>query len=64
MVDGKQLKILLVPGYFRRGRGVIPSLVERGEQSCQPCQCGCCQFGMQRLKVWSGNTTYYTVLYT
>jgi hypothetical protein len=35
--------ILLVPGNFSRGRGVIPSLAERGEQSCQR---GYYQFGM------------------
>jgi hypothetical protein len=27
--------LLLVPRNFSRGRGVIPSLAERGEQSCQ-----------------------------
>jgi hypothetical protein len=35
--------LLLVPRNFSRGRGVVPSLVERGEQSCQH---GYYQFGM------------------
>jgi hypothetical protein len=43
--------VLLVPHNFSRGRGVIPSLAERGEQSCQ---CGYYQFGMLRLGVRSG----------
>jgi hypothetical protein len=43
--------LLLVPRNFSRGRGVIPSLAERGEQSCQR---GYYQFGMLRLGVWSG----------
>jgi hypothetical protein len=44
-------KLLLVSRNFSRGRGVVPSLAERGEQSCQR---GYYQFGMQRLEVWSG----------
>jgi hypothetical protein len=44
-------KVLLVPRNFSRGRGVIPSLAERGEQSCQR---GYYQFGMLRLGVQSG----------
>jgi hypothetical protein len=36
-------RILLVPRNFSRGRGVIPSLAERGAQSCQR---GYCHFGM------------------
>jgi hypothetical protein len=43
--------LLLVPCNFSRGRGVIPSLAERGEQSCQR---GYYQFGMLRLGVRSG----------
>jgi hypothetical protein len=40
-----------VPRNFSRGRGVVPSLAERGEQSCQR---GYYQFGMQHLEVLSG----------
>jgi hypothetical protein len=36
-------EVLLVPRNFSRGRGVIPSLAKRGEQSCQH---GYFQFGM------------------
>jgi hypothetical protein len=43
--------LLLVPRNFSRGRGVITSLAERGEQSCQR---GYYQFGMLRLGVRSG----------
>jgi hypothetical protein len=39
----KKLQLLLVPRNFSRGRAVIPSLAERGEQSCQR---GYYQFGM------------------
>jgi hypothetical protein len=35
--------VLLVPRNFRRRRGVVPSLAERGEQSCQR---GYLQFGI------------------
>jgi hypothetical protein len=31
----KPAHILLVPRNFSRGRGVVPSLAKRGEQSCQ-----------------------------
>jgi hypothetical protein len=43
--------VLLMPRNFSRGRGVIPSLAEQGEQSCQR---GYYQFGMLRLGVRSG----------
>jgi hypothetical protein len=43
--------LLLVPRNFSRGRGVVPSLAERGEQSCQR---GYYQFEMLRLGVRSG----------
>jgi hypothetical protein len=43
-----------VPRNFSRGRGVIPSLAERGEQSCQR---GYYQFGMLRLGVRSVYST-------
>jgi hypothetical protein len=44
-------RVLSVPRNFSRGRGVIPSLAEREEQSCQH---GYYQFGMLRLGVRSG----------
>jgi hypothetical protein len=53
----RTFNVLLVPRNFSRGRGVIPSLTERGEQSCQH---GYYQFGIQHLEVWSSNTTHYT----
>jgi hypothetical protein len=37
------VQVLLVSCNFSHGRGVIPSLAERGEQSCQR---GYYQFGM------------------
>jgi hypothetical protein len=52
-----QLKVMLVPRNFSRGRGVIPSLAEREEQSCQR---GYYQFGMLRFGVRSG--VQYVVL--
>jgi hypothetical protein len=50
--------VLLVPRNFSRGRGVIPSLAERGEQSCQR---GYCQFGMYSL---GSVVRQHNVLYT
>jgi hypothetical protein len=52
------LILLLVPRNFSRGRGVIPSLAERGAQSCQR---GYFQFGMQRL---GSVVRQHNVLYT
>jgi hypothetical protein len=49
-IKGKKKGVLLVPRNFSRGRGVIPSLAEQGEQSCQR---GYYQFGMLRLRVRS-----------